>query len=204
MEYVRQRGPVAAGTIGQGLNLSVPTVRHHLGILASDGRITADSMKRSAHLRGRPQKLYRLSDSSGGDNLGMLSGAIFSLWSGSKLKQGDSSERLRLLADDMRERMGSADERLPATKRLEQWIEKLNDAHYEARWEAGAQGPRILFGRCPYAEIIDQHPELCTVDGFLLGGAMNAEAEQLSKIDRKQGSPDRCIFALKRAVRRGG
>jgi predicted ArsR family transcriptional regulator len=40
--------------------------------------------------------------------------------------------------------------------------------NYHARWEAGAEGPRILFGHCPYAAIVGKHPELCEMDVSLV------------------------------------
>ncbi|NOH03540.1 MAG: hypothetical protein HND47_17050 [Chloroflexi bacterium] len=49
---------------------------------------------------------------------------------------------------------------------------KLNDLHYQARWEAGAQGPRLLFGRCPYARVIEGHPEICKMDEAMLEAAL--------------------------------
>ncbi len=180
--------------------MSAATVRHHLGVLMADGRIVTDATIRPASVRGRPRKLYRLTDSMWGDNLAMLSDVLFEPW----LRSGPSQTDLMTLADGLRERMGPIDEKLTATKRIEQLIGKLNKAHYEARWEAGAQGPRILFGRCPYAEIIDEHPYLCDMDRFLLGGAMNADVEQRAMIRRKTGESDRCIFVLRRAAGRGG
>ena len=172
--------------------MSVPTVRHHLSILISDGRVTASGGAVPTHRRGRPQKLFRLSDKMLGGNLAALTDSLL-------MNRPD----LRVLALRLQERMGSFDEKLSATRRLEKLVEKLNEAHYDAHWEAGAEGPRILFGHCPYAEVIDTHPELCGMDGYLLGGILNAEVEQTAKLDRKTGRPDRCVFALRR-VKRGG
>jgi predicted ArsR family transcriptional regulator len=66
--------------------------------------------------------------------------------------------------------------------------------HYQARWEAGADGPRVLFGRCPYAAVIEGHPELCQMDVSLLGNALGREVRQLGKIEKAQGL---CVFAVR-------
>jgi predicted ArsR family transcriptional regulator len=203
LAYVKRWGPVTASKIGRGLNLSAPTVRYHLAILLADGRVATDS-KIVVPKRGRPEKLYRLSDSMMGDNLAALSDVLLDTLAKSRSPDSDRQVGIKPLADGLRERMGAIDAKAPATKRVEQLVEKLNMAHYEARWEAGADGPRILFGRCPYAEIIDRHPELCMVDGLLLGDTLGAEAEQRSKIDRRTGQPDRCVFAMRRTVKGGG
>ena len=49
----------------------------------------------------------------------------------------------------------------PIARRLNSSVEKLNQMNYHARWEAGPQGPRLIFGHCPYAALIGKHPELC-------------------------------------------
>ncbi len=74
------------------------------------------------------------------------------------------------------------------SKRLIEPVEKLSALHYEAGWEAGAEGPRILLGHCPYAGIIAWHPELCRMD---------AEAVQISKIDPAATGATHCVFALR-------
>ncbi len=202
--YIKQRGQLSADEIAQGLHMSAATVRHHLVVLVADGRIVTDSTVRAGRLKGRPRKLYRLSDGMRGDNLAMLSNVLLQSWGRARPVSTDTRAGVMALAKGLRERMGPIDDKLAATKRLEQLIERLNEAHYEARWEAGAQGPRVLFGRCPYAEIIDEHPFLCVMDQYLLGDVMNAEVEQLAKIQRKTGESSRCVFALRRTGRGGG
>lgn len=73
-------------------------------------------------------------------------------------------------------------------------VEKLNGMHYQARWEAGADGPRIIFGRCPYAAVIEGHPELCQMDVGLLGNALGRDVRQLAKIEKAQGV---CVFVVR-------
>jgi predicted ArsR family transcriptional regulator len=192
LTYLRRSGPMTAAQISRGLSMSTATVRHHLSILTADGRVTAADGPTAARRRGRPQKLYHLSNNMWGDNLAALADALLA-----------GRPDLHILAERLGARMGPFDLRSSATRQLEQLVQSLNKAHYDARWEAGAEGPRILLGRCPYAEIIDAHPELCALDSHLLGGAMNAEAQQIAKMDRRTGKPDRCIFVLRR-VKRGG
>ena len=69
----------------------------------------------------------------------------------------------------------------PMTKRLALLIEKLNEMHYQAHWEAGADGPRVIFGRCPFAKIIENHPELCKMDTAMLEMSLARPVAQFSK-----------------------
>ncbi len=82
----------------------------------------------------------------------------------------------------------------PVAKRLNLLVEKLNQMNYHARWEAGPQGPRILFGHCPYAAIIEKHPELCLMDAALLKELFGNDMEQIAKIENFQGM---CIFVTR-------
>ena len=70
---------------------------------------------------------------------------------------------------------------LPMNRRLALLIEKLNEMHYQAKWEAGAGGPRVILGRCPYARVIESHPEICTMDAALLKNAMARDVSPLKK-----------------------
>jgi predicted ArsR family transcriptional regulator len=195
LEFLRRRGLASAAQIGAGLSMSAATVRHHLSILAADGRVVAAAVE-SKSKRGRPQKLFRLSDRLLGDNLGLLLSAALGVW------LGGASESRRVAAMDtlgrrMAERARPLDTNPPAAKRLEQLTERLNGMHYQARWEAGAHGPRIAFGHCPYAEIIGKHPELCQMDAAFLGAEMNSQVEQIARIDPAAANATQCIFAVR-------
>ncbi len=78
--------------------------------------------------------------------------------------------------------------------RLAVMVEGLNKMKYRSRWEAGPEGPRILFGHCPYAAIIERHPELCQMDAHLLSGCLGGSAQQMAKIGREGAT--QCIFLI--------
>ena len=84
----------------------------------------------------------------------------------------------------------------PIAKRLNLTVEKLNAMNYHARWEAGPQGPRLIFSHCPYAAMIEKHPELCRMDEKLLNELMGEAAMQLFKIGKDGSSV--CVFAIGR------
>ncbi|RPI96394.1 MAG: hypothetical protein EHM40_01495 [Chloroflexi bacterium] len=83
---------------------------------------------------------------------------------------------------------------LSIPKRLGFALEKLNEAHYMARWEAGAEGPHVILGICPYAAIIEKHPELCQMDAAMLAEWMGQPAAQIFRTGKEGSSV--CVFAL--------
>ena len=164
--------------------MSAATVRHHLRVMVSDGRLEMTSARKLVG-KGRPEKLFSIPRAMYGDNVPALAEA---LWA-----EAGSSVNLDALA--MHLAAGVEISNQPAALRLKTVIERLNQMSYHARWEAGSAGPRIIFGHCPYAALIAKHPELCKMDASLLARWMGGSAEPASTI--KDGSPS-CIFLLRR------
>lgn len=182
LAHLRKSGPASAREVARTLRMSEANVRHHLRHLASDGRVAVTSLRVNG--RGRPEKVYRLSAALEGDNLAALTEALLSV-EGSELNVERLASHI-LNADQFAN--------LPIPKRLALLVEKLNAMHYQSRWEAGAEGPRVLFGRCPYAAVIEKHPELCRMDVSVLGNALGREVKQLGRIEKGIGV---CVFAAR-------
>jgi len=173
--------------ISRALKMSAANVRHHLRVLVSDGRVELASV-REREGRGRPEKVYSLPRAVLGDNLSALADAL--------LTEADSRVRVEALAKRLVGESNFASQ--PIVKRLNLVVEKLNQMNYHARWEAGPEGPRIIFGHCPYAAIIEKHPELCRMDAAMLKDLMRQSAEQLSKIGQDKSLS--CVFVMGRSI----
>ena len=194
LAYLRKQPSASAIQIGRALKISAASIRHHLSILIADGRVVLMGETRNKG-RGRPVKIYRLSEKLLGDNLSLLSSALLK----SRLRNLTASKQqtsMNSLAVELADQISRTNMSDPIIRRLTNLLEKLNEMHYQSRWEAGAEGPRILFAHCPYAAIIDKHPELCQMDGFLLGEEIGVDAHQLAKIDQKPGGITHCIFLI--------
>jgi len=185
LAYFTKTRSASAREISRSLKMSPATVRHHLRVLVSDGRLEI-SFARGRDGRGRPEKVYSLPRSALGDNLAALGDAV--------LAEAGSSVQMDMLA--MRLAGDANFSNQPIARRLNASIEKMNQMNYHARWEAGPQGPRLIFGHCPYAALIEKHPELCQMDEALLEQLMGDAVTQLFKIG-KDGS-SLCVFALGR------
>ena len=172
LAHLKKNRAASAREIARALNMSAPNVRHHLSVLCSDGRVDAlGTAVNNREGRGRPEKMYSLSQAALGDNLSALTNALL-VEAGSKLN-------VEAIASHILNSNQFAN--LPVAKRLVLLVEKLDEMHYQARWEAGAEGPRVIFGRCPYAKVIDGHPELCKMDAVLLEKSLGRTVSQSSK-----------------------
>ena len=171
-------------------------VRHHLAVLNQEGLITTHGILKN-NGRGRPEKLFNLNDKLRGDNLDLLSNSLLDILL--KNQSGHDLERLlRSLEQRIVMKLGRIDPGRPLSSRLPILIDKLSTNHYQARWEAGAEGPRVLFGRCPYASIIRDHPELCQMDKYLVEDLAGATAKQTAKIGEQRSLV--CRFQLKESI----
>ncbi|HJS18766.1 MAG TPA: winged helix-turn-helix transcriptional regulator [Anaerolineales bacterium] len=185
LAYLTKTRTASTREISRGLKMSAATVRHHLRILAADGRLEM-SFVRGREGRGRPEKVYSLPRAAMGDNLSALGEAV--------LAEAGTSVQMEALAKRLT--AGTSFGNQPIAKRLNLSVESLNKMNYHARWEAGSQGPRLIFGHCPYAALIEKHPELCKMDEALLEELMGDAAVQLFRIGRDGSST--CVFALGR------
>jgi len=181
--YLNKTRTASVREISRALKMPAANVRHHLRVLTSDGRLEMTSV-RGREGRGRPEKVYSMPRAALGDNLSALSEVL--------LTEAGSSVRVEALAKRLAGESNIKSQ--PAAKRLNLVVEKLNQMNYHARWEAGPQGPRIIFGHCPYASIIRKHPELCQMDTALLKELFGDEMEQIAKIENFQGM---CIFVTR-------
>ena len=184
LSYFGKTRSASAREVARALQLSAATVRHHLRVLASDGRLEFTSVG-GRDQRGRPEKFYSLPRSALGDNLAALSHVLLEAGSGLQMD---------VLAKHLVGESTLTNQ--PLAKRLNLTIENLNQMNYHARWEAGSEGPRIVFGHCPYAAIIEKHPELCRMDEAMLSEWMGQPARQISKLG-KEGSST-CVFVVGR------
>ena len=183
LAYVQKVHTASAREIARALQMSAAAVRHHLRVLVADGRLEMRSV-RPREGRGRPEKVYSLPQAALGDNLSALSEAL--------LTEAGSAVRMEALAKHLVSDSRFAN--LPLAKRLGLTIHRLNQMNYHARWEAGPQGPRFIFGHCPYAAIVGKHPELCRMDEAMLVEWMGQPAAQSHKIGKEGSSV--CIFVL--------
>jgi predicted ArsR family transcriptional regulator len=194
LALIKKQRTSTAKEISDVLKMSAASVRHHLSILRSDGRIVEISV-RHPRGRGRPIKVFRLSEKSLGDNLPLLTDTL--LTNLGMTKAISKRQRVhRSIAIEIANQIGRTNPNDPIAKRLGILLEKLNVLHYQSGWEAGAEGPRILFGHCPYAAVIERHPELCQIDGYLVGEEIGGKVRQLAKIDQKPGGITHCIFQI--------
>jgi predicted ArsR family transcriptional regulator len=190
LSYLGKFQSATSPEIARVMRVTPANVRHHLSALLVTGSVEVIGLRKSGE-KGRPVKVFGLSQAALGDNLAFLSDAALTGWLDS-IPEEQLLPVLRFLA-----------QRLAGTERLEQanlmrrlafTVERLNTYNYHSRWEAHVTGPRLILGHCPYAAIIEKHPELCRMDSVLIQELLGQPVEQTAKLEKSERGLPYCVF----------
>jgi len=186
LEFLQANPASSAAEISQALHLTRADIRYHISLLKAQNLIEMSASRKASH-KGRPTRLYRLATGSQSNNLAGIVDALLTI-------QTDSDSQVNDLAVHFASAIPPARQR---TAQLNNLIAFLNSHGYFSRWEAHANGPRILFRNCPYAAVISRHPELCTMDVEILSTYLGLEFQQTARIDLERGAVPACIFKIR-------
>jgi predicted ArsR family transcriptional regulator len=189
VDYLDKHRTATPAELAASLSVTGADIRYHLGRLLARGQVIV-SMRRTAG-RGRPVGVYSRPAAESAIAYREVVGALLSgpLMGATEVER-DSA--LRTLSS----RLAGAASGTTQPQRLSQTVERLNSLQYQARWEAGPQGARIILNNCPFAGLIEAHPELCILDRYLLQSRSGLSARQLGKLQPGRDGLPRCIFVL--------
>lgn len=192
LDYLHKYQSASVRELSSILSLTGANIRHHLAILTENDQV--EIVGRRLEGRGRPSGVYGISRRLLGDGFEKLADALLelSLVENENQSSGSTLESLavKLIGKDSREEQES----IPS--RLGRAMNKLNELHYMSRWEASAQGPRVILGTCPYAAIIAHHPELCRMDDHILFLLLGLPVEQTVKLQPGKNGLPFCAFLV--------
>ena len=192
LEYLRKNQTASGHELSRALGMTGANIRHHLAVLESNGLVESISHRQEG--RGRPVKIYGLSRRVVGDGLEDLARTMLDVFV--KNPTGEEPEAsLRSMALRLAGESSPVPDR-QLTRQLNQIVDRLNELHYQARWEAGMDGPHVILGHCPYSAIITDYPELCRMDAFLLEQRTGLPAEQTAKLQPSAKGYPFCTFKI--------
>ncbi len=190
LDYL-QREPVASvRDLSRAFSLTKADILHHLRLLIADDMVAVVAHRREG--RGRPFRLFRLSDRLNGDGMNALVTAVLDELI-ETLPQDQTAAAMRSLARRIAPFKPDM-ENLPLIRRISTTCELLLRFNYQPRWEAAERGPRIIFNRCPYSTVIDRYPQLCLMDGELLQQLIGQNVDQRMKLQPNSRGLPICEF----------
>jgi len=201
-EYVLAHRAVTVADISLIFRMTPANARRHLAILLEQNLIQVTDL-RQTFPKGRPARVFAPSEQTTGNNLGRLASALLDLMEPPTPPQ-PGGDRLGKLAARMATLMSTAPDSPISTghpsknltHQLNHLNQILNHCHYQSRWEARSDGPRIILAHCPYLDILADHPELCQLDALLIEILLERPVEQLTKLSRDSSGLLLCIFRL--------
>ena len=225
LNFLQSHTTASAIEISEAAGVTSANIRYHIKALLKSRQIEEWPSPTTAlppGRRGRPQYTYRLAAPARPDNLPRLSDALLQVLTQietllpsarprNKEKSRSQTELPGLLPPSLLPPMSNPETPLehlasllagpisPAqhlTQRLTLTIRRLNEQNYQARWEAHANSPRIIFHNCPYAAILPTHPELCQMDCHLLHSLLGLPVQLNTRMNLQNGSPAVCTFFI--------
>ena len=194
LKILQTRQTATPTELSRALQVTSANIRHHLRNLARDGVVVAVG-ERPAQARGRPTQVYALANQ--GSNIPLLTSILLSY----NLSSRPTEERTPLLktfAAHLLEKFPNPPQAKGRhiTQRLVNTISTLDTLNYQPRWEAHAEGPQIVLEHCPYAAILEDHPEICQVDAFLIENILEEPVTQTVKRQPNQLGIRYCLFKV--------
>lgn len=187
---------LSAQEISRALQLTPSNIRHHLSVLEEEGVVEVAS-QRKKHGKGRPDQIYSLTHQILSHNLDRLASVL--LEEVNRISQFNIEDNLYSnIAFRLAQPEIPPSQTLP--QRLYLTVQQLNDMHYQARWEAHADAPRIYLEHCPYASILPDHPELCRIDKYLLEKLLDHPVIHTAKLEKDDHGTLHCLFTAKKEV----
>ena len=191
LDFLNQRGSASAKQMAKAFGMTAANLRRHISILRSERSIFAID-KQPALGRGRPETVYAIDLSHSSD----LESLVRSLLN--SLPSHNVDSRLKEIAANLLGKSKFPSESI--TQRLVNVVRLLEPLGYKPRWEARSQGPQVVLGRCPYASIIADHPELCKIDAHMLEAVLANPITQTAKLFPGPQRIPLCIFALAKSA----
>ena len=183
-------GPSTAAALGERLGLSPAAVRKHLDALLADGTVTTrEARPRGLRGRGRPARLYALTDAGHADGPAayddLAAGALRFLAEvgGDAAVERFAQARGAELEDRYADRLRD----VAVADRPAALAEALSDDGYAATTSDQGIGVQLCQHHCPVRHVSAQFPQLCDAETAALGRLLDVHVQRLATIAHGDG-----------------
>ncbi|MBK0867053.1 transcriptional regulator [Saccharopolyspora sp. HNM0986] len=181
-----ERGPITAAAVAEALGISAVAVRRHLDALVAEGEAyTRESSARQRRGRGRPAKLYLLTEVGRArfghayDDLAVAALRFIAESDGEQAVRSFAEQRIAALVEHHREALAAA--RTPA-ERAEVLAGALTREGYAASTRSVASGEQLCQHHCPVAHVAADFPQLCEAETAAFAEVLGTHVQRLATI----------------------
>ncbi len=171
-------GTATAATLSERLDVTPAGIRRHLDALLADGTITTREPRRRVVTRGRPAKLYALSEAghaagpSAYDDLAVSALRFM------------TPAQVQAFADAKGKEL---EERYAATSCPEDLAAALSADGYAASVTEQGLGVQLCQHHCPVQHVAAEFPQLCDAETAALGRVLDVHVQRLATIAHGDG-----------------
>ncbi|HUR13448.1 MAG TPA: transcriptional regulator [Mycobacteriales bacterium] len=175
-------GPSTAATLGERLGLTQPGIRRHLDALLADGSVTTREARRRVVTRGRPARLYALTDAghaagpSGYDDLAVAALRFM------------APEQVQAFADTRQSELEARYAQVAtAEDRPAALAEAMSADGYAAGVSAQGFGVQLCQHHCPVRHVAAEFPQLCDAETAAISTLLDVHVQRLATIAHGDG-----------------
>ncbi len=191
-KYLQTHPYSCADELSAVLGKTRANIQHHLKILERNKSLARVSISPAVPGRGRPRVYFSLAPLTRANNFVPLLEALLKII----VLEAEGEHKNQLLEKVSQQILRPEEGVSSLTHRLTRTVKELSKIGYQARWEAHADGPQVLFRNCPYHPLPDKFPEMCRMDALLL--IQNLDVPEVEQIARIQiPSTPACCFRIK-------
>jgi predicted ArsR family transcriptional regulator len=189
--HILEHGPSTATDIAEGLGLTSAAVRRHLDSLTAEGMlVTADPYVRGRRSRGRPAKVFKVTDAGRDefeqayDDLAVSALSFVADLGGAEAVAVFARRRLLHLEEAYRLALAAVGpEEAPQAL-----ADLLSEEGYATSIEPAPQGGmQICQHHCPVAHVAAEFPQICEAETEMIGRLLGSHVQRLATIAHGDG-----------------
>ena len=187
-QLLLKRGPVTAALIAEELGLSAAAVRRHLDALIADGEVgTRDAPRRGQRGRGRPAKLFLLTETGRSrfghayDDLAVSALRFVAEHGGDQAIRTFAANRVEAMIGRHRSDLAA---RTGVTDRAQALADALTSEGYAASTRDVGSGEQLCQHHCPVAHVAAEFPQLCEAETAAFAELLGTHVQRLATIAR--------------------
>lgn len=188
-----ERGAATAAQLGAELGLSPAAIRRHLDAMLADGDVVArDAPARSDRRRGRPAKVFRLTDTARSrhgryryDSMAAAALRWIAGHGGDAAVEEFAAAQVAGLEARCRAAIDQAGD--DPLARAEALAEALSAEGYAANASTIASGGQLCQHHCPVAHVAAEFPQLCEAETAVISRLIGTHVQRLATIAHGDG-----------------
>lgn len=183
-----ERGPITAAEVAEMLGLGPAAVRRHLDALVGSGRAcTRPAPRRGSRGRGRPARLYLLTEKGRAgfehayDDLAVSALRFVAEHSGEQAVRAFAERRVTEMIDRHRRAVSA---RTGPGQRADALAAALTTQGYAASTEQVGSGAQLCQHHCPVSHVAAEFPQLCEAETAAFAELLGTHVQRLATIAR--------------------